>query len=538
MKELADLIKSRFTIEEINETLGKNNGNSTFSHKQEAATQIDNIDVVEKEDKETQAQLLLKIAAKALLFHTEDEEAFAQFQVNEHLETRAIRSKGFTLWLTKEFYEKYSKPPSSQALKDTLSVLEANALFDSRQDRVFTRIAEYDNAIYVDLCNENWEAVQITEDGWKVVVNPPVKFVRSKIMTELPKPVNGGDINELKPFLNYRTEGDWMLIVAWLLAALRPGSPYPILTIQGEQGSAKSTTTKILKSLIDPSSLLLRALPSDERDLSIAAKNTWLLAFDNLSGVSNPTSDALCKLSTGGGLATRKLYSDDEETIFNVMRPAILNGIDDIAKRQDLLDRSLVLFLPSIPSNNRTDEKSFWNKFEEIKPRLLGALFDVISGILIELPNIRLIEKPRMADFALWVTAAESALKWHKGSFMEAYYKNRNDAIEQGLESDPIGVTVQLFMKNREIWEGTAEMTLRHLSNYIGDDRTKYTSAWPTSRKLKECLRRIAPALRVMGIEYTDLGRKSQGASLKLEKVKESSTPTTFNTQGPSVRMS
>jgi hypothetical protein len=493
----------------------------------------ENADSETADEKKSHAQLLLEIAADVELFHTKDGEVYGQFKVNNHIETRSIKSSGFRLWLTKEYYHKFQKPPGSQATQEALAVLEAKGLFESEEHNVFTRVAEYGNAVYVDLCNEKWEAVEISTVGWKIVSNAPVRFHRSSNMRELPVPVRGGSLEELKPFINFRNKKEWMLIVAWLLAAFRPGCPYPILTIQGEQGSAKSTTTRVLCALSDPSVIPLRTVPTNERDLAISAKNSWILAYDNLSGLSNGMSDAFCKLSTGGGLTTRKLYSDDEETIFNIMRPVILNGIDDIAKRQDLLDRSLILFLPAIPSNQRKDEKNFWTKFNEAKPRILGAIFDAVSGALRELPNTKLANKPRMADFALWVTAAEAELKWTKGTFMEVYDQNRNEAIEQGLAADPVGVAVQAFMKNRDFWEDTVEKTLIELSGYIGDDKTKFSNAWPTSRKLKERLRRIAPALREQGIIYTHLGRNSAGSLLRLEKVEEKSTSSAFNTHDP-----
>jgi hypothetical protein len=526
LSDIANIVNANFSKQEVEETLDIS--------QEEANKKVNGNDAEVIEDLGTQAQSLLKIASKAELFHTPEEELYALFHVNNHSEARSLKSRGFKLWLTQRFYETYKKPPGGKALADALSVLEAKALFEGEKYNVYTRIARHSNAIYVDLCNDDWEAVEITAAGWEIVSNPPVRFHRSKIMTEIPKPVAGGSINELKPFINYKNEDEWMLIVAWLLAALRPGSPYPILTIQGEQGSAKSTTTKVLRTLIDPSVLPLRAIPTQERDFSIAAKNTWVLAFDNLSGLSNAISDTLCKLSTGGGTSNRKLYSDDEETVFNIMRPMILNGIDDIAKRQDLLDRSILLNLPAIPPNERSDEGTFWADFEKAKPRILGALFDVISGSLRELPNAKLIEKPRMADFALWITAAEEALNWPKGKFMKAYNSNRFEAIEQGLESDPIGVAVQAFMKKREVWEGTVEKTLIELGGFVGDANTKNTRAWPTSRKLKERLRRIAPALRAKGIEYTDLGRKSEGSTLMLRRIEKTSTLSTSNTQGSS----
>ncbi|WP_332632539.1 hypothetical protein [Halalkalibacter flavus] len=272
-------------------------------------------------------------------------------------------------------------------------------------------------------------------------------------------------------------------------------------------------------------------MPNEERDLAIAANNSWVLAFDNLSGLSNQLSDALCKVSTGGGLATRKLYSDDEEAVFQIMRPVILNGIDDIGHRQDLLDRSIVINLPSINQAKRKDESTFWKEFMDCKAAVLGFLCGVISHALAELPNIELINKPRMADFALWVTAAEKALGWPEGELTKIYTGNRAKAVDQGLESDPLAVTVQLFMEERTEWESTPQKTLEQLERYLKDEKIKKSKAWPTANKLKQRLRRIAPALRTKCIEFIELPRTSKGRLIRLEKVQKEPTQLTQLTQ-------
>lgn len=488
-----------------------------------------------KEEKVTQSQILIRLATDVELFYTKEKEAYVTFNVEDHYETWPLRGSGFKLWLTKRYFEEYGKAAGGQGLADALNVLNAKALFQGKECAVFTRIAEMENVIYIDLCNRSWEVVRVDVNGWELESNPPCKFVRSNLVKELPRPVKGGRLVELKQFINFQYEEDWKLIVAWILATFRTGIPYPLLIIQGEQGSAKSTTTKVIRSIVDPSEMPLRSLPKDERDLSIAAKNTCVLAFDNLSGLSNMMSDALCKLSTGGGLATRKLYSDDEEAVFNIRRPVILNGIDDIAKRQDLLDRGIVLTLPPVKEENRTDEKTFWENFKKSHARILGALLNILSGAIKELPRTKLKDKPRMADFAQWVTAAEKALEWERGEFLTIYTQNRKEAIDQGLDSDPVAVAVQEFMQARISWEGTATEALTELSRYIGDERTKYSKAWPSDRKLKERLRRNAPALRTKGIEFFDLGRTNKGATLRLEKtveVSSLSTPNTSNSNG------
>jgi hypothetical protein len=155
-------------------------------------------------------------------------------------------------------------------------------------------------------------------------------------MQPLPRPVLGGSIALLRKFINVGSDDNWMLCLAWLVAALRPTGPYPILVLQGEQGSAKSTMGKLLRRLLDPVVAPVRTPPRSDRDLLIAAVNSWVIAYDNLSGIQHWLSDALCRLATGGGFSTRELYTDSDEVIFDAMRPVILNGIDHDRQRREL----------------------------------------------------------------------------------------------------------------------------------------------------------------------------------------------------------
>jgi hypothetical protein len=72
-------------------------------------------------------------------------------------------------------------------------------------------------------------------------------------MLPLPLPVRGGSVGSLAPFLNLASENDFVLVVGWLLGALRAGGPYPVLAIAGAQGSAKTVLSKVLRAVIDPS---------------------------------------------------------------------------------------------------------------------------------------------------------------------------------------------------------------------------------------------------------------------------------------------
>ena len=256
---------------------------------------------------QTQADILLQACAGADLFHAADGTAYADLDINGHRETWPVRSKGFQRWLARAFYEETHSAAGSEALQSALNVIEAHAQYDSIECEAYVRVARLDGKIYIDLCDPTWSAIEIDPDGWRIVDAPPVRFRRASGALELPVPVRGGSIDDLRPFLNVRNDRDFILVVAWALAALIDSGPYPALAFTGEQGVAKSTASKILRALIDPNTAPLRALPRSDRELFISATNAHLLVFDNVSGLQPWLSDTLCRLSSGGGFAVRSL---------------------------------------------------------------------------------------------------------------------------------------------------------------------------------------------------------------------------------------
>jgi hypothetical protein len=474
-----------------------------------------------EERKPTQAELLVRCADGAEFFHTPEGDAYARIQVGDHYETHLVRSKGLRRWLVRAFYEQLDRPPGAQALQDALGLLEARAHFDGPELDVYVRVAEYVGAIYVDLANERWEAVEITTGGWRVVSDPPVQFRRPRGMLPLPVPERGGAVEELRRFVNVTDEVGWRLMVAWLVQALRPTGPYPVLLLQGEQGSAKSTAERLLRALVDPSAAPLRSTPRNEHDLFIAATSAWVVAFDNISTLQPWLSDALCRLSTGGGFSTRTLYENREQELFDATRPAILNGITDVATRPDLLDRALTVALPHIPEEDRKPETELWAAFDEARPSILGALFDAVSGALRTVSSLRLERMPRMADFALWATAAEKALGWDEGAFMDAYTGNRKEATESALDADPVAGAVWALMSDRDEWSGTAGELWKALGDLV-EEEIRHTKDWPGApNALSGKLKRLAPALREIGIEYGEVRSGTKGTRLKTLTKKE-----------------
>jgi hypothetical protein len=261
----------------------------------------------------------------------------------------------------------------------------------------------------------------------------------------------------------------------------------------------------LVRALVDPSAAPLRTTPCNEHDLYIAADNAHVIALDNISTLPPWLSDALCRLSTGGGFSTRTLYETREEELFEGMKPVILNGITDVVSRPDLLDRAIVVALPPILDEERRPEAELWEEFEQARPAILASLFDAVSGALRSAEDVRLEGMPRMADFAIWATAAEESLGWVAGAFMAAYSGNRQEAADSALDADPVAVAVLEFMADRDQWVGSATELWTTLGELV-DEGVRKTKAWPGApNALISKLKRLAPTLRGVDIEYGEV---------------------------------
>ncbi len=447
----------------------------------------------------TQAEQLVALTADDVLWHTPEGEAFATIPTRDgHRENWQVQSKSYRDALRQRFFDRTAKIPANQALIDAIGLIEGRAEFEGECHPAHLRIAELNGTLYLDLCDQEWRAVEVTPTGWRIVENPPVRFRRSRGMTALPIPEAGGSVEALRPFINGDAE-TFVLVVAWLVQALHPTGPYMVLVLLGEQGSGKSFLARLLRSLIDPSTMPLRSLPREERDLAIAATNSYIIAIDNVSGVSIWLSDGICRLSTGGGLPVRKLYTDQEEVFLGATRPVILNGIEGAATRADLLDRSVLVTLESIGEDSRRNERELLAAFEEAVPGILGGLMDAASAALANRDKVE-TNLPRMADATSWIVAAEAALPWEAGAFLNAYAANRREGVAIALDADTVGTLIVQLMQNKAKWIGSATSLMSDLDALLGE-HAKRPPDWPgNARVLAGRVFRLAPALRARGI--------------------------------------
>jgi hypothetical protein len=455
-----------------------------------------------------------------------DHRLYARIPIDGHEEIHELRSASFENWLILNYRQRQKPVPSGGRLKSLIRTFEADAARFGSTETVWVRVADGSGrgragrqaeghgrrdapvpssadaaaVYYLDLGDSSWRSVEIRAEGCRIVDHAPVLFRRPKGFGELPEPQWDGSLDLLKKYTNV-ADADFPLLVAWLTAALRPAGPYPILILSGEQGSAKSTMARVARRLIDPNSAPLRGLPASQRDFMIQAHNTWVLAYDNIRWVSKALSDVCCRTATGGGFSTRSLHSNDDETLFDIERPVIFNGIDDFARSSDLNDRCVFLHLPAIPERARQRERAYWSAFDADCPRLLGALLMAVAGGLKTLPQIDLPASPRMADFADWGEAVIRGLGGEPGSFVSRYNDNRRAACEAALDDCPVADALRRIVGSLE---GPCQVTASGLLQALASDTrqsvTRMAQGPKTPRSLSCALRRIASQLRMAGI--------------------------------------
>jgi hypothetical protein len=415
-----------------------------------------------------------------------------------------IGTKSFVEWLSYAYYTstKSGDSPglsaSEAAIKQASSALSGIAVHEGEKLPVHLRAAPYQSGIVIFLGNDQWQVVEVQPTGWRVLQKSPVKFWKPASMQSLPIPQAGDHIEELWEYLNIQKQ-DQPLMLAWMMECFRSNTPFPVLSLHGPQGSIKSSTHDRARQLTDPNKVNLRAAPKTTEDIYISAGVNWLVSFENISRLTPQQQDALCTLATGGGFATRTLYTNIEETIIEVKRPVIINSIPVVVTAQDLTDRVINIELKQIDYREESEINAEW---EAAKPRIFGALLDLLVKTLAQLPKVKLTKPPRMADFTRLGEAMMQAQGHEPGTFEALFKANRQASVALAMEASPVAVAVRELVdahqgQSSTVFHGTMKKLLDELGKYRHD-----TDGWPRSpRGLGDVLKRQSPALAAIGIE-------------------------------------
>jgi hypothetical protein len=474
----------------------------------------------------TLSEQLLKMTEMigAKFFHDDIKELYAAIPVDSHTEVLPINSRDFELWLNGMFYTETRRPISKDGVKQVLAVASAKALYDNPQPtKLSTRTAECGGSFWYDLTNPNWQAIRITQDGWDIIDNPPILFTRYRHQMQQTAPIKSGNVRKMLDYVNI--SGTGTLFLCWLVSCFIPNIPHAMLVLYGEKGAAKSTTSSLLKNLIDPSVLDTLTLQNDQRTLTVNLQNHWFLPFDNVSFIHEDTSDTLCRAITGDGIQQRKLHTNAEDTIFTFRRCLAINGINNVATRSDLLDRAILVELARIPDASRRELAEIQSSFEADKPGILGGIFDTLVRAIEIQPTVRLQNLPRMADFAKWGYAIAEALEEGLGQvFLDEYESNRFQQNEEVINNDPVLTLMVEFMRGKDEWYGLHSELYRNLTTIAETHAINLRDkSFPKdSTRLSKKLRANRSNLENAGIDYIPpdvYSRKSTGRYLSLKRV-------------------
>ena len=443
-------------------------------------------------------------------FKDENNTVFAHIYVKDHHEIVKVTSGKFKRYLCRLYYENEHKVANSEALTNAVQVLQAKGEFEGETKSLSLRVAWHKGDIYYDLTNERHQCVKVSKDSgsWQVLdETPSPMFVRYSQISQV-QPSRDYESDIFDRFIGLTNlkkdkEGDEILLKVYIVSLFIPDIPHVILQLHGEQGGAKSMLETLIKLLVDPAKAPLFSVHNDRMEFIMQLSHNYVAFYDNLKYIPQWLSDESCRAVTGAGSSKRMLYTDDDEIVFQYRRCLGYNGINLILTQPDALDRSISLELDRVADETRKQENEILEQFEDMKPRLLGYILDILVESLQIKPTIRLKQLPRMADFALWGEAIARAMGYKDMEFINAYYSNIKLQAEETIETQPVAAAISKLMEDKEKWKGTATELLAELVVVaINSKINTNDKSWPKAPNiLSRRTNEVKTILKQVGIE-------------------------------------
>lgn len=481
---------------------------------------------LEEKKRESQADIMVKLALAEdiRLFTDERRDPYIQVFMSEAAKTVKLRSREIRAWLSGLLWNDRKKAPGSEALMSTLNVLAAMA-YEGDMIPLYNRVApSYVDGIYIDMADEQWRAIHVNREGWKIVNSPPILFRRYNHQKPLPEPVRGGSgsVAHLLDFTNIRDDGDRLLYIVNVISCFIPSIPHVIMVFYGPQGSGKTWSLRAVRAVVDPSILDLLTLPRRQRELVQNLDHHYCAFYDNVGRIPPWVSNVLCRAVTGTGVSKRRLYSDDEDVIYQYHRCCGLTDINIAAERGDLLERSILLGLDAIDRSKRKTEEELKAMLEKRAGAILGGILDVLVKAMRIYPTVEFDGLFRMADFTKWGYAITEAMDLDPQLFIEAYRENIDKQRIEAVRASPIADVLIKFMelKTRGTWIGTASQLWTQLQEMATEMKVSTRQkAWPKKpHALSRRLNELAPSLPAVGYEVS-IGRKLKTRTITINTV-------------------
>jgi hypothetical protein len=461
--------------------------------------------------KTKQSEIIIEIAKKMCkqFFHDQFNTAYAVVVLGDHTEVIALDNKRFKNYICGIYYETKNSVPNAESIKGAINVLKYEADFKGDMIPLQLRVASYDSddSILYDLTNKDWDIVRITAEGWNIEKSP---IIFRRYSNQLPQVFPSRDyeqdvFDQFINLVNVKDDDNKLLLKCYIIALFVPGIQKAIQMLHGDQGAAKTTFQELEKMLVDPSSILTLAFPRDTNEFIQKLAHNYIAYFDNVSHIPDWISDILCRAVTGSGFSKRQLWTDDDDIVYNFIRCVGFNGINLAATKADLLDRGLIIQLSKISKKDRRLRSDILSEFYELRPKLLGYIFNILVKVLGTMSSVELDELTRMADFAKICETISRCMGNKDNAFIDAYNRNIQLQTEQVLESNIIAPIIVKFMEDKSKWTGSATELLGYMEPIAEQMRINTRSrGYPKSpNALSKKLNEIKATLGEIGISIT-----------------------------------
>lgn len=459
-------------------------------------------------EQKTKSQVLMEIAENiGAVFLDQFNQPYIVAGQTDHDEVIPLNSKKFKSLLANKFYTYFNSPANHSMIQSVVLTLTGQAEVSKTTYTLQNRVAWHDKKIFYDLTNPAWDCVEIDSQGWQITKAPLPLFKRYAHQHPQVKPADTPiTLDELLNLFQFEDDSLKIVLHVWIISCFIPDIPHPALVLHGAQGSTKSTFFKFVRALVDPSALELISFPKDKSELMQNLAHHYFAPFDNVFYLTQEQSDVLCKAVTGEGASKRQLFTDSEDIIFSYRRIVCLNGINNAVTKPDLLDRAILGTFNRLSKNQRKTDNEVKAWFDERRAGFLTHIFDVLAQAMKIKKDLKILELPRMADFALWGESISLALGNKKNEFLQAYFKNIDYQLHEALEGSPIGEAIMLFLENKATWEGTPSELLSELEAVAEQNKIKtYDKAWPkAANSLSRRLNELKTTLSDLGLFVED----------------------------------
>ena len=465
-------------------------------------------DIEGEDEHESPAEIIIRLVSEKGIVFFKDQYRVPHVLVpiNGHKEVLRVESGFFRRYLAKLYYDSESKIIGSESVKNAIQILQSIAEQDGTIYPLSLRVAWHDNDIYYDLTDEKWQSVKISKDGWESVNETPIPMFSRYSQTDQAEPERNYEQDIFNRFLqltNLKEEEDRILLSVYVVTLFIPDIQHIVLQVHGEKGSAKSTFQTLVKMLVDPAKPKLLTIYNDQKEFIQQLAHNYLAFYDNLKYIPRWLSDEVCKAVTGVGSTKRKLYSDDDDIVYEYRRCLGFNGINLGLTEPDILDRSILIELQRIRKENTKQEADIMTEFLKLRPKLLAYVFDTLVKAIKIKPTIQLSGLPRMADSAIWGEAIARAMGYKELEFIVVYYGNIGKQNTEAIENSPLGQAIIKWVNswyNEEApcsWQGTMSAGLEELNIVAEKENIDTSKSWPkAANSLSRALRPLLSNLR------------------------------------------